>query len=181
MKQSTAVQRARARAHLRLVSSDQIFDRMRETYDAIARRAFEIFEGNGRRFGRDLEDWFRAERELLHPVHMEISETEGDLTVVVEVPGFTEKDIEIHLEPRRLTISGTRESTEEHKKGKTVYTERCSNRIFRVVDLPAQVDATNAAVQATYDKGILTITLPKPVKQEGRQIKVEAKPAQSRE
>ena len=177
-KQSTAGQRATEGAHLRLVSSDEIFDRMKETFDAVARHAFEIFERNGRKCGRELDDWFQAERELLHPLRLEISETERAVTVEIEVPGFTEKDIEINVEPRRLTISGTRESAEEHKKGKTVYTERHSDRILRVVDLPAEVDATNVAVEATYDKGMLTITLPKIPKPEGRQIKVKAKPAQ---
>lgn len=176
-KQATAVQRATEGTHLRLVSSDRIFDRMRETIDAVARRAFDLFEANGRIFGRDLDDWLRAERELLHPLYLEISETDGALTVEVEAPGFTEKDIEISLEPRRLTISGTRETAEERKKGTTVYSERASNRIFRIVGLPAEVDTASTAINATYDKGILMITLPKLAKPEARQIKVEAKPA----
>ena len=176
-KQATAVQRATEGTHLRLVSSNRILDRMKETIDAVARRAFEIFETNGRRFGRDLDDWIRAERELLHPLYVEVSETDDVFTVEVEVPGFTEKDIEISLEPRRLTVSGTRETTEKRKKGTTVYSERASNRIFRVVGLPAEVDTASTAIKAMYDKGILTITLPKMAKPEARPIKVEAKTA----
>lgn len=176
-KQATAVQRARPATPLQLVSSDQILDRMKETFDTIARRAFEIFESKGRRFGRDLDDWFQAEAELLHPLHLEISETEGALTVQVGVPGFTEKDIEINLEPRGLTISGMRESAGERRKGKTISSERCSNRIFRVVDLPADVDTASTAIKASYDKGMLTIVLPKLAKAEARQITVETKPA----
>jgi HSP20 family protein len=176
-KQDTAIERASGGTQLRLVSSDRILDRMKETIDAIGRRAFEIFEAHGRTFGRDLDDWLLAERELLHPLYLELSETEGALTVEVEVPGFTEKDIEVSLEPQRLTISGTRETTEERKKGTTVYSERASNRIFRVVGLPAEVDTASAAINATYDKGILTVTLPKLAKPEARQIKVEARPA----
>lgn len=176
-KQATAVQRATEGTHLRLVSSDRIFDRMKETIDAVTRRAFELFEANGRIFGRDLDDWLRAERELLHPLYLEISETDGALTVEVEVPGFTEKDIEISLEPQRLTISGIRETTEERKKGTTVYSERASKRIFRVVRLPAEVDTASTAIGATYASGILTITLPKLAKPKTRQIKVEAKSA----
>lgn len=176
-KQATAVQRATAGTHLRLVSSDQILDHMKETIDAVARRAFELFEANGRIFGRDLDDWLRAERELLRPLYLEVSETDDALTVEVEVPGFTEKDIEISLEPRRLTVSGTRKTTQERKKGTTVYSERASKRIFRVVTLPADVDTASTAIGATYANGILTITLPKLAKPEARQIKVEAKSA----
>ncbi len=50
-------------------------------YNSIARRAFELFEGNGRWLGRDLDDWFRAEEELLHPVHLEMRESDGSFTV----------------------------------------------------------------------------------------------------
>ncbi|HEU5260455.1 MAG TPA: Hsp20 family protein [Gemmatimonadales bacterium] len=171
--QSTAVEQARQAPPLRLVSTEQMFDRMKETFDAIARRAFDIFERNGRRFGRDLDDWFQAEAEVLHPLHLEISEAEGALTVRAEIPGFTEKDIQVNVEPRRLTISGKRESTEERKTGKTVYSERCSNEIFRAVELPAEVDTAAGIIKAIYDRGMLTITLPKVKKARRREIKLE--------
>jgi HSP20 family protein len=146
---------------------------MKETFDAVARRAFEIFERNGRGLGHDLEDWFQAERELLHPVYLDISETDSALTVELEVPGFTEKDIEVSVEPRRLTVTGKRESREEKRKGKTVYSEQRSNEILRTVDLPCEVDLAHRAIKATYDQGVLTITLPKGGKGVVREIKVE--------
>ena len=174
MKQSTAVQGRAGAPHLRLVPADQMLDQMRDTFDAIARRAFEIFDGKGRTFGHELDDWFQAEAELLHPVHLEVSDADGALTVRAEVPGFDEKDLEVSVEPTRLTISGKRESSEERKQGKTVYSERCSDRLFRAVDLPKVVD-TAGAMKATYDQGVLTITLPKAEKTEGRRVTVEAK------
>ena len=177
MRQSTAVQRAGHAAHLRLVSADQIVDRMKETMDAVARRAFEVFERNGRRLGHDLEDWCQAEAELLHPVSLDISETDSALTVELEVPGFTEKDIQISVEPHRLTVTGKRESREEKRKGKTVYSERRSNEILRTVELPCDVDPAHRAIKATYDLGVLTITLPKSGTAVVREIKVEPKAA----
>ena len=68
-------------------ATGDVFDRIQQTYDSIARRAFEIFDNNGRWLGHDLEDWFRAESELLHPVHLEIAESDDNLTVRAEVPG----------------------------------------------------------------------------------------------
>jgi HSP20 family protein len=174
VKQPTAVPRRAGASHLQLVPADRMLDHMRETLDAVSRRAFEIFDHNGRRSGRELDDWLQAEGELLHPMHVDISETDRALTVRAEVPGFSEKDIEVSVEPRRLSISGKRESGEEKRKGKTVYSERCSDEIFRVVDLPAEVDAASSAVKATYDRGVLTITLPKTERPRGRQVKVEA-------
>ncbi len=63
------------------------------------------------------------------------------------------------MEPRRLTITGKRETNKEEKKGKTVYTETCSNQIFRVLDLPADVEPEKATT--TLKNGMLQLTLPK--------------------
>ena len=78
-----------------------IFNRMEELHHAIARRAFEIFEGKGRWPGRELDDWLRAESELLHPMHLELMESDNHVTVRAEVPGFSAKELEINVEPRR--------------------------------------------------------------------------------
>ena len=58
------------------VKYGSLFDQVEDTFNALARRAYEIFEGNGRAFGRDLENWFQAERELLHPVPVNVTESD---------------------------------------------------------------------------------------------------------
>lgn len=136
--QSVAV--LQPKKELQVAKEDDFFNRIQRVHDAIARRAFELFDGNGHIFGNDLEDWFRAESELLHPVHVDVSETDEGLSIHAEVPGFTPKELEISVEPRRLTIMGKRETKEERKTKKTVYKERCSNEILRVVDLPAEIN-----------------------------------------
>ena len=146
-----------------------IFDRIEELHHSIARRAFELFEGNGRWPGRELEDWLRAESELLHPTHLELTESDNHLNVRAEVPGFTAKDLEIHVEPRRLTVSGKHETKEENKKSKIHYSELSTGEILRVVHLPADVDTSN--VTATLKDGILHVKMtkmpaPKPVRVE---------------
>jgi len=147
--------------------------KMAEIENTIARRAYELFASSGYTDGHDLEDWRLAESELLDGMPVEITETEKDLTVNAGLPGFTEKDIEIRVEPRRLFISGKREEKSENKeKGETVYSER-SNQVFRTIDLPADVDPDK--VNATLSKGELEITLPK--KGIGKKITVEEKVA----
>jgi HSP20 family protein len=123
--------------------------------------AYELFEGNERRFGHDIEDWFKAEMDMLHPVHVNIVEAEDSLEVKAEVPGFSEKEIEVSVEPRRLTITGKRETEtkREEKKTETVYSEFCSNQILRTLDLPATVDAEKT--NATLKNGVLQLTMPK--------------------
>jgi len=139
-------------------TSNDLIERFNKVYDQIANRAFSIFENEGL-FGRDLENWFKAETELFHPVHVNVTEAGGTVAVQAEVPGFEVKDLEVTLEPQRLIISGKRETNEETQKGKTVYREQCSNEIFRAVALPAEVDASKAT--ATLKNGVLELRAPK--------------------
>lgn len=148
-------------APLKLLPAWSLFERVQQLHDLIERRAFELFNGNGRTFGHDLEDWFKAESELLHPVHIDVAESDGDLRIRAEVPGFTANELEVSVEPRRVTISGKRETKEERKDQKTIYTERCSDQVLRVVDLPEAVDADKAS--AKLKDGVLELTMPRAV------------------
>jgi len=166
----TAVQRVEERpVALRITRPESLLDTVDKTFDNIARRAFEIFESNGRTLGRDLEDWFQAEGELLHPVHVTLTESGDTIEVKAEVPGFSEKELEISVEPRRLTIAGRRESEKEEKKGKVVSSTRCSDQLLRIVDLPTEIDK----VTATLKNGVLNLTMSKVAK--ARSVKIQPK------
>jgi HSP20 family protein len=68
--------------------------------------------------------------------------------------------LQVSIEARRLTISGKRQTNrEDTKKGKTVYEEKCSSEMLRIVDLPVEVDTTKTT--ATLKNGILTLNLTK--------------------
>jgi len=170
---ATAMQPAKVPVAVKQSATGDVFDRLQQIYGEIARRAFEIFDNNGRWLSNDLEDWFRAESELLHPVHLEIAESDVNLTVQVEVPGFSTKELEINVEPRRLTIAGKHEAQEESKKGKTIYSERCAKEILRVIDLPAEVDSSK--VSAILKDGILKMELPKAA--HAKAVRIEPKSA----
>ena len=168
---ATALQPAKAPVPVKQSATSDVFDRIQQTYDSIARRAFEIFDNKGRWPSNGLDDWFRAESELLHPVHLEMTESDENLTVQAEVPGFSAKELDINVEPRRLTIVGKHEAQEQSKKGKTIYSERSAKEILRVVDLPAEVDSPKAS--ATLKDGILNIELPKAAR--AKTVRIEPK------
>jgi len=170
---ATAMQPAKTTAVTKQTEPENVFDRMQQVFDSIEKRAFEIFNNNGRWFGHELSDWVQAESEILHPVHLEIAETEDALTVRAEVPGFTAKELDIRVEGNRLTIAGKHETKEESKKGKTIYSERCAKEILRSVDLPSDVDGTK--VNATLKDGVLSIELPKAP--HAKSVRIEAKAA----
>jgi HSP20 family molecular chaperone IbpA len=153
-------------------TSDKNIEQFNQIYDSIAKRAFEIFNNNGRWNGNELSDWLQAESEILHPMHLEIEETDEALNVRAEVPGFTAKELNIQVEGNRLTIAGKHESKEETTKGKMIYSERCAKEILRSIELPLAVDSTK--VNAQLMNGILNIELPKMLKAKSVQAEPNA-------
>jgi len=143
----------------RVVDLKEITSRGQEIVQRIAQRAFELFEGKGRAWGQELDDWFKAESELLHPTHLKITDTDTNLSVRLDVPGFQAGDIRVSIEPSQLTILGERTTEEKRKTEKTVYSETCSNQIYRVIGLPAEVQTRNA--KTILKNGVLEIELQK--------------------
>src|SRR5262245_53395568 len=109
---SSAVQRAPLPNAVKVSEAQSLIDRANQTLHAIAQRAYELFEQEGFPHGRDLDHWFKAESEFLRAVPINVAETEGGLTVQAEVPGFRAADLQVAVEPRRVTISGRREAKE---------------------------------------------------------------------
>jgi HSP20 family protein len=145
---------------------------MQQLYDSIARRAFEIFDGNGRWFGNDLSNWLQAESEVLHPMHLEIAESDNAFAVTAEAPGFAAKEIDVEVDGKRLTISGKHESREETMKGKMIYSERRAQEVFRSIHLPAEIDSSK--VTAVLKDGVLSIELPKAANTKIQRIETKA-------
>jgi HSP20 family protein len=143
-----------------IVEAVTLFNRMEEIQQQIAQRAYELFEARGRDHGRDFEDWTRAEAELLTPIQFVGNETDNALEITAEVPGFSAKDIEVAVEPRRLFVSGKTETTitPDNNEDQSV-TQQQTAMFFRAIDLPVEIDATKA--EAQFDEGRLTLTLPK--------------------
>jgi HSP20 family protein len=163
MSETSAVQRAKEPVSSLAVEQklESPLDRMNAILDEIAHRAFEIFESHGRVLGHHLEDWSKAEQELLRPVNIEMTESEGAFEIKAEVPGFTEKELEISVEPRRVVIVGKHEAkTEEQKKGKVICSETRAEQMLRVVELPGPIE-TAKVTAALLKNGILKLTLPK--------------------
>ena len=158
-KSAAGVQTAPSLPPVKAAKIEGSIERMEHLNDAISRRAFELFEQEGRVEGHHLHHWLEAERELLHPVHMRMEETDEEFVVRAELPGFTASDIEVSVEPRRVIITGKRESNEEVKQGGAVYTEQCSDEIFRTMELPTEVNVMK--VTATLKDGVLNVQLPK--------------------
>jgi HSP20 family protein len=105
-----------------------------------------------------LEDWFRAESELLNAMPVEITEADDQVIVRAEVPGLSDQDIEVRVAPHRLIITGRREQIRDQEKRKT-HSETSSCEVVRMLDLSEEIDPDE--VRATVQNGTLEVVLPK--------------------
>jgi HSP20 family protein len=150
-----------------------LYDYMNGLYNKIEQRAFNIFEENGRIPGHNLDHWLTAEAQFLTSVPIELTETGTELLVRAEVPGFTENELEITVEPGQVFITGKTEKTAEEKHKKTVYSEISTNEIFRTINLPSEIDP--AKVNAVLKNGVLEISMQKAA--QSKKVAVMAKAA----
>jgi HSP20 family protein len=160
---------------LNLVSVHELFEHTQDVFNLIAQRAYEIFESRGHVHGNDREDWLLAESELLTPVKFHLSVSGDHLIARAEVPGFSREEIKVSVEPRRLSISGKTEPHENHQSGRHAHSVKHAHLMFRVIDLPAEVDLSKA--RATFSDGTLEVVMPKAAP--AKSVRVETKLATS--
>ena len=86
---------------------------------------------------------------------LDVRETDGEVVVTAEVPGMTEKDVELLVADGMLTIRGEKKG-ERDERG---YSERWYGHFERQVPLPVSVDEEHC--KADFHNGLLTIHLPK--------------------
>ena len=130
---------------------------------------------------RFFEDWFNGDADVFGAPgwngfvpRLDVAEDEKKVVVTAELPGMTEKDVEIQLDAQRLLIKGEKsEETKEEKKN--FYRRECHYGVFqREVPLPAEVVGNK--VKAKFKNGVLKVTLPKTpeARQKSRKIAIEA-------
>ena len=154
------------------VEAEKMLERFAELTRETTQRAFEYFVRRGGDFGKEFEDWFRAEAEILLPVKIEFTETDKLINVHAMVPGFKPEEIEISVKDNVLILSGETKKEDKKEDANTIYSEWRSNRFFRQLTLPAEVTAEK--VKAHLKDGILQLKLPKAALHEAKQIAVSA-------
>jgi len=102
---------------------------------------------------------------------VDVRETDEGYTLEAELPGLTEKDIDVHVEGNLLTISSAAREQKDEKKDGYVVRERRSTSFRRSFVLPRDVDSTN--IEASYRNGVLTLDLHKTPESKPRTIQVK--------
>ena len=126
----------------------------RDMLDAIARRAYDIFEAKGRIKGRDLDNWLQAEAELFERTPLNIGESQDSVTVLAEVHDFTPKELEIDLEPKRVTIIGRGRTQVEQEAGTSATLAKTLGSIApeRATASRDRFSSRNSAIQRWSDR-----------------------------
>lgn len=109
-----------------------------------------------------------ATRSWLPPV--DIQETEEGFRLMAELPGLTREDINITLENNVLRLTGERKFEKDVKKESYHRVERSYGSFARSFVLPQQVSSDK--VQAAFENGVLTITVPKAEQAKPRKIEI---------
>lgn len=120
---------------------DRVFDRFFGTWPAL--RGFEGGDGGA----------------MQMTPRVDVSETEKAYEITAEMPGLTDKDVEVTLRDDLLTISGEKKTEREEKKKDYHLTERSYGSFQRSFRLPAEVEAEK--IEAEMQDGVMSITLPK--------------------
>lgn len=107
------------------------------------------------------------------PVALDVKEDEKTFHVSADLPGLTEKEVEVSFEDGLLTIRGEKKVERDEKKDTWHIVERSSGSFARRLSLSAPIDADK--IGAKFEKGVLTVTLPKLPQEQGNARKIEIK------
>jgi len=103
---------------------------------------------------------------------VDIEEKADHFLVSADLPGVSEKDIEVTVQDGVLLLSGKRETSKEEKTEGGTYRERNYGSFCRTFTVGDGVNA--AKIEAAYKDGVLTVKLPKKPETQPRQIPVSA-------
>ena len=124
----------------------------------------------------DVEPAFRSESSFTVPSPaVDISEDTAGYKVTAELPGMSEKEVEVTLSDGMLTLKGEKRQEKEQKDKNFYLSERSYGSFQRSFAVPENVDRDKIA--ADFAKGVLTITMPKTAMAVEQQKKIEVKAA----
>ena len=101
---------------------------------------------------------------------MDLVETDEDFVLRADLPGLTEKDVNLELDDNVLTVSGERKAEHEERKEGYYRVERASGSFSRSLTLPEGVDADR--VTASFERGVLEVRIPKPEVRKPRKVAI---------
>jgi HSP20 family protein len=153
-----------------------------EPFEALHKEVDRIFEDFTSGFGRralsrrvsEAEPLLRHEASfgVSAPV-VDVVEKEKEYQISAELPGLEEKDVDVSVADDMLTIKGEKKEEKEEKAKNYYLSERRYGAFQRSFQLPSGVDAEK--IEANFQKGVLTVTLPKTPEAQKKEQKITIK------
>jgi HSP20 family protein len=134
---------------------DRLFDQFFRGFNLPMRGGFDAFSA--------------LEGNLLKP-RVDLSATDNEYLLTVEIPGVSEKDVSVDISNGAMTIKGEKKLEKEDKDKDYYRIERSYGSFQRVLSLPEDVDQDN--IQATFKNGVLSIAMPRKALPKGEVKKV---------
>ena len=109
-----------------------------------------------------------------NPMPIDVTADEKQVVIQASLPGVKPEDVNVTIEDNRITIEGQVNSVEESEKDSYVIRERHSGSFYRSLALPKDLQDDN--VEARFENGVLTLTLPRipEVKPQAKTIEIKA-------
>ena len=101
---------------------------------------------------------------------MDLVEADDHFVLKADLPGLAEDDVSIEVRDNALTISGERKAEHEKRERGWYRVERSFGRFSRSLTLPDGIDPD--AITASFDRGVLSVTVPKPEQRKPRRIEI---------
>jgi HSP20 family protein len=126
-------------------------------------------------FGNIINEWNRAIEDNAngHALALDVHENDDTYMVVADLPGVNADDISIQLQDDVLTISAETHQEKSENNGNVLIQERRYGKSSRSLRFPVHVNSTN--VEADYNNGVLTVTIPKAEEVKPRRISINAR------
>ena len=137
-------------------------------------RLFDNFLGGGFPSLTGLREGFPSAPQMMTPT-LDVKENEKEIVVKADLPGMDEKDINLTIHNGVLSLRGEKKSEHTNERENYHVMERSYGSFQRSIRLPETIDEDKA--EARFDKGVLTITLPKRPEMVSAQKKIEIKGA----
>ena len=152
-------------------------------FDTLRRDVEQLFDDFGQKFLRlptrrsllSFEPLWRREAVWDTAPAVDIAEGEKTYEITAELPGMDDKNVEVKVANGNLTIKGEKQEEKEEKKKDYYLHERYFGSFERSFEMPEGVDADK--IEASFKKGVLTVTLPKKPEAQKLAKKIEVKAA----
>jgi len=150
-------------------------------FENLRREVDRLFEDFDQGFWRSplsrsmFESFWPSQQSWVAAPAVDVTESDKAYEITAELPGIDEKHIEVKLAGGALTIKGEKHDEREEKKKDYYLHERHFGSFERSFQVPDSVDVDK--IEATFKKGVLTVTLPKTPEAQKAEKKITVKAA----